>query len=285
MQYFPDYDIILFKDVLKMIIKYNTEKLWRIITDITTLTGISIAILDTDYNTIIRGPQSKEYCSLLQTIEIEKKYCRQCDMRILNKCRSSKILESHICRAGLYDSAMPIKKDDNIVGYIIMGQVRSMDSPALPKYLPDTDAQTLKTLKELYEQTPVISKNQLEALYDLLPHILFDSAIEFVYDPVAIDILKFIDANLQADLSIKQLCKRFYISKNRLFAIFRENLGCTVVGYINEQRIKRAKDLLKHSNDSVFNIAEKVGIYNYTYFCKLFKKLSGVTPTEYRKKP
>ncbi|MBQ9976448.1 MAG: AraC family transcriptional regulator [Clostridia bacterium] len=31
------------------------------------------------------------------------------------------------------------------------------------------------------------------------------------------------------------------------------------------------------------NIAEKVGIYNYTYFCELFKKLSGVTPTEYRK--
>ena len=55
-----------------MIIKYNTEKLRNIITDITTLTGISIAILDTDYNTIIRGPLGKEYCSLLQTIEIEK---------------------------------------------------------------------------------------------------------------------------------------------------------------------------------------------------------------------
>ena len=45
-----------------------------------------------------------------------------------------------------------------------MGQVRSMDSPALPKYLPDTDAQTLKKLNKIYEQTPFISKNQLEAL-------------------------------------------------------------------------------------------------------------------------
>ena len=268
-----------------MIIKYNTEKLRRIVTDITTLTGISVAVLDTDCKNIIRGPLSKEYCSLLQTIEIEKKYCKQCDTRILNRCRSSKNLESHICRAGLYDSAMPIIKDDNIVGYVIMGQVRSMDSPALPKYLPDTDAQTLKKLNKIYEQIPFISKNQLEALYDLLPHILFDSAIEFVYDPVAIDILKFIDANLKADLSIKQLCERFYISKNRLFTIFRKNLGCTVVGYINEQRIKQAKELLKQSDDSICNIAEKVGIYNYTYFCKLFKKLSGVTPTEYRKKP
>ena len=130
-----------------MIIKYNTEKLRRIITDITTLTGISVAVLDTDCKTIIRGPLSKEYCSLLQTIEIEKKYCKQCDTRILNRCRSSKNLESHICRVGLYDSAMPIIKDDNIVGYVIMGQVCSMDSPALPKYLPDTDAKTLKKVK------------------------------------------------------------------------------------------------------------------------------------------
>ena len=87
--------------------------------------------------------------------------------------------------------------------------------------------------------------------YDLLPHILFDSAIEFVYDPVAINVLKFIDANLQTDLSIKQLCERFYISKNRLFAIFRKNLGCTVVGYINEQRIKQKSYL---NNQTILSV-------------------------------
>lgn len=266
-----------------MIIKYNTEKLRRIITDITTLTGISIAVLDTDCKAIVRGARNQEYCSLLQTMEIEKNYCRQCDMKILNRCRISKKLESHICRAGLYDSAMPIIKDDNVVGFVVMGQVRSSGSPALPEYFPDADSQILKQLNKIYEQTQFISKNQLEALYDLMPRILFDSAIEFVYDPFAIEILEFIDANLQADLSIKQLCERFYISKNRLFEVFRNNLGCTVTGYVNEQRIKRAKELLKQSNNSICNIAEKVGIYNYTYFCKLFKKLSGVTPTEYRK--
>lgn len=267
-----------------MIIKYNAEKLERIISDITVLTGISIAVLDTDCKTIVRSARSNEYCSLLQTMEIENKYCRQCDMKILNRCKGSKKLERHICRAGLYDSAMPIIKDDNVVGFVLMGQVRSSGSPAIPEYIPDAESKILKQLNKSYEKAPFISKNQLEALYDLLPRILFDSAIDFVYDPFAIEIMQFIDANLQADLSIKQLCERFYISKNRLFEIFRSNLECTVTGYINEQRIKRAKELLKQSNNSILSIAEKVGIYNYTYFCKLFKKLSGVTPTEYRKK-
>ena len=266
-----------------MIIKYNIEKLERIITDITTLTGISIAVLDTDCKTLTRSARSKEYCSLLQTMEIEKSHCMQCDMKILNRCRASKKLESHICRAGLYDSAMPIIKDDSIVGFVIMGQVRSSASPALPEYIPDAEEKILKQLNKSYEKTPFISENQLEALYDLLPRILFDSAIELVYDPFAIEILRFIDENLQADLSIKQICERFYISKNRLFKIFQSNLGCTVTGYINELRIKRAKELLKHSSDSILSIAESVGVYNYTYFCKLFKKACGVTPSEYRK--
>lgn len=268
-----------------MIISYNTEMLRRIITDITTLTGISISVLDTECNAIATSTRNKEYCALLQTMELEKKRCMQCDMKILSRCLSSKKLESHICRAGLYDAAMPIIKDDSIVGFVIMGQVRSLSSPALPEYIPDADPQILKQLNKIYEQTTVISQNQLEALYDLLPRILFDSAIEFVRDPSVIEILKFIDENLQADLSIKQLCERFYISKNRLYEAFRSNFGCTVTEYINKQRIKRAKELLKQSNNSAYNIAERVGIYNYTYFCKLFKKLSGVTPTEYRKKP
>ena len=267
-----------------MIIKYNMEQLTRIIDDIFSLTGISIEILDTNYNSITTSAHKQKYCSLLQTIEPEKKYCSQCDIKILNRCRSSKKLECHICRAGLYDSAMPIMKDDTIVGFVIMGQVRSIGSPALPKYLPNTDSQILKQLNVFYGQIPFISKNRLEALYDLLPCILFDNAIEIVYDSFVSEAVKFIDANLQENLSIERLCSKFYVSKNHLYEAFRNTLGNTVTGYINERRIHMAKRLLKQSNDTVCKIGEKVGIDNYTYFCKLFKKLSGVTPTEYRRK-
>lgn len=266
-----------------MIIKYNKGQLSRIIDDIFILTGISISVLDTSYNTIATSTRKQNYCLLLQTIENEQKHCARCDKEILNLCCNTKRLERHICRAGLYDSAMPIMKYDTVVGFVIMGQVRSVDSPAIPQYAPHIDSETLVQLNQLYEKIPFIPQNRLESLYDLLPRILFDSAIDFVYDSSLIEILKFIDANLQADLSIKLLCEKFYISKNRLYEVFRNNLGCTITGYINEQRIKLAKELLKQSNATVYSIAEAVGIRNYTYFCKLFKKLNKVTPTEYRK--
>lgn len=266
-----------------MIINYNDEQLACIISDIFDITGISISILDTDFNRLASQLPEENYCHILQSIEGEKKYCTECDRKILKRCLSTKKLESHICRAGLYDSAMPIIKYDTIVGFVIMGQVRSEKSPALPQYYPDTDDFSLGKLERLYTKAPFLTKSQLSGLYDLLPRILFDNAIEIIYDSFVNKAVEYINANLQENLSVSRLCEEFHISKNYLYKAFRNNLGTTVTEYINEQRIQQAKKLLEQSNNSVYQIAETVGIYNYTYFCQLFKKLTKITPTEYRK--
>lgn len=266
-----------------MIIKYHKEQLDHIIKDIFNITGISISILDSEFNRLSGYSREKNYCLVLQNIKDESKRCYQCDRKILERCYLTKKLEHHICRAGFYDSAMPIIKNDTVVGFILMGQIRSASSPVLPKYLPQTDSSTLDKLNQLYKDAPFMTESQLSGLYDLLPRILFSNAIEIVCDSFVNKAVEFIKENLQQKLTINGLCEKFYISKNSLYEAFRSNLGCTVTEYINEQRIRRAKELLKQSNDSVSVIGEKVGMANYTYFCKLFKKLSGVTPTEYRK--
>ena len=265
-----------------MVIEYNIEYINRIIKDISALAGISINLLDANYNILASCRNTQKYCDTLHSIERERIQCNQCDKKILKKCRQSKKLEHHICRSGLYDSAMPLIKDDTIVGFLIMGQIRSSRSPALPKELPRVDANTLEKLSVLYNDIPIISKNRLNALYDLLPHILFDNAIQIVHDSFICEVSDYIDENLQNNLSINHLCSKFFVSKNRLYEAFQSNLNSTVTEYINERRIHRAKILLINTNEPIFKIAESVGIYNYTYFCKLFKKLCGVTPTQYR---
>ena len=266
-----------------MIIKYNEERLKRIIEDIYILTGISIAVLDTEHNSITTTMQKQEYCLLLQKTGEEAKLCYECDQKILQKCTSSKKLERHICRAGLYDCAMPIIKYDTIIAYVIMGQIRSSGSPVVSDYTPDADVRTIEKLRELYTQTSFLSEKQLSGLYDLLPHILFNDAIEIIYDPLANKIIEFINENLHRKISINELCTNFHISKNFLYEIFRNNLNNTVTGYINDQRIRRAKELLKQTKHPAFQIAEKVGVDNYTYFCKLFKKTTGTSPADYRR--
>ena len=227
-----------------MIIKYNTEQLNRIIKNIYDITGITISVLDTKYNVLAKCKTSQDYCSVLQKTETARLHCHECDMTILKKCSVSKELEKHICFTGLYDAAMPIIKNDTIVGFVIMGRVRSANSPISPHHLPDIDAKKLKKLKKLYNELPFITEDKLMALYDLLSFVIFDSAIQIVYDPLVTEIINFIEANFRENISIDYLCSKFHISKNRLYKAFNDNLRSTVNMYITDRRLNYAKDLL-----------------------------------------
>lgn len=264
-----------------MIIQYRVEELSRLIQDISEITGISICVLDTQRNTLVRCSKEGDFCSLLQSLHGQEQLCKECDSRILTKCSQCKRLENHVCRAGLWDCAMPIMKHDALVGYIIMGRIRSANT-GLP-YFPDADAATLEQLHTLYQQIPVMSETQLHALYDLLPSVLFDNAIRVIHDPFINAVVEFIRCHLQETLSIRLLCDEFHVSANYLYRAFHSNFDCTVNAYITEQRLQKAKALLADTDDPVYMIAERVGLDNDTYFCKLFKKATGFTPTEYRK--
>ena len=266
-----------------MFIKYNIEELSRIARDISILTGISISVLDTEYKALTHYSPENSYCLLLQGIDGEQSYCRECDERILERCRATGKLESHICRAALYDCSMPIVKKGVVAAYVIMGRIRSSSSPESEIYIPECDAETARELKRLYTEVPYIDAGRLDALYDILPSILFNNAIELIYDTFFDEVTEYINSNLQEKLEIAQLCLRFHTSKNTLYESFRENSGMTVNEYVTNARINKARELLVSTEEPVYRIAEQTGLDNYTYFCRLFKHHTGLTPSEYRK--
>lgn len=266
-----------------MIIQYDREQLRGLINNLFDLTGISLSVLDADYQLLVHCAHPNDFCTLLQSVDGESENCKKCDQRILKKCSRSGKLEGHICASGLYDSAMPIMKHNTIVGYVIMGRVRSEQSPAVLQHIPDTDVKTVGKLKRLYNQLPSLTAKQLTALYSLLPSVLFDNAIHIVYDPLVNEIVEYIEEHLKEELTVTAICSRFHLSVNHLYDLFRENLDRTVNDYITQQRILLAKTMLVSTNNTVYEIAENVGIVNYPYFCKLFKKKTGMTPSQFRK--
>lgn len=266
-----------------MRIKYHIETLEHIITDLAELTGVSIAFLDENFNYIVRSFDDNDYCSTLQQFKVLEKPCHCSDNDILCKAKKSGKLETHICHAGLCDSAMPIIKNGIITGYIIFGRIKTELSPKNNKY--SIDNENKKELDSLYQKLPYFSNRQIECITDLLPRILFQNAIEIENDGFITEITEYIDNNINSNLDINFLCSKFFISKNRLYSAFRDYFNCTVNEYITDRRIERAKELLKTTKEPIYKIAEEAGIYNYTYFCKLFKRKTGLTPTEYRTAP
>ena len=258
-----------------MKLRYDVEKMERIISDLCVLTGISMSFLDAERRTLCRYTRDEDFCSLLQADADNKRLCSCSDDIILNRCMESKRFESHICHAGLFDAAMPIVKDDVFAGIVLMGRLR---------YYKDTEKTGLsEEMREKFESIPIFNDTQISSLGSLLPNVLFESAIFIEHDSRLDEIAEYIKNNLTERLSVDLICKKFLMSKNSLYAAFEEHYGTTVNEYITSVRLDMAKSLLRDTVAPVYEIAEQVGINNYTYFCKLFKKIEGVSPIKYRK--
>ncbi|WP_322923239.1 response regulator [Paenibacillus campi] len=84
-------------------------------------------------------------------------------------------------------------------------------------------------------------------------------------------------------LSLYEVSKQLAVSSSHLSKIFSQETGQTMTDYLTLLRIGKAKELLKMTRHKTFEIAFQVGYKDPHYFSNLFKKITGLTPTEYRK--
>jgi len=94
----------------------------------------------------------------------------------------------------------------------------------------------------------------------------------------------FVQDNLHLELSRDDIAGAVYRNPAYLSRMFRKETGLSLTEYIAQAKIERAKRLLTETNDKISRIAEDVGYTHFSYFAKLFKKMTGLTPQEYRKK-
>lgn len=95
--------------------------------------------------------------------------------------------------------------------------------------------------------------------------------------------LEYIDAGFDREgLSLNQVAEHIGASANYLSAIFSQNMQKTFVEYVTEKRIEKAKRLLKQTDKPSGEIAREAGYKDAHYFSFVFKKLTGLSPREYR---
>lgn len=93
----------------------------------------------------------------------------------------------------------------------------------------------------------------------------------------------YIDLNLASPISTRDIAADQFLSPNYLSARFHQETGKTISDFILEKRIKMSCKLLKTARMSIQNVAAAVGIEDTSYFTKQFKRIKGVSPTQFRK--
>ncbi|TKJ35560.1 hypothetical protein CEE39_00770 [bacterium (candidate division B38) B3_B38] len=97
------------------------------------------------------------------------------------------------------------------------------------------------------------------------------------------DVYKYIENNYTRKLYLGEIAKRACLSKHHFCRVFKTLTGQTVMEYVNNIRIEKAKELLRKTFFSITEICFEVGFTNISNFNRTFKKIAGVAPSKYRK--
>jgi two-component system response regulator YesN len=98
------------------------------------------------------------------------------------------------------------------------------------------------------------------------------------------DIADYIERHYHEEISLRHISDRFFLSREYISRRFKQEFGENISDYIARTRIGKAKQLLLSPNLRIAQIAEIIGYQDEKYFSKVFKKMVGMSPNEYRKK-
>ncbi|MGO4495662.1 response regulator [Paenibacillus sp. 2RAB27] len=98
------------------------------------------------------------------------------------------------------------------------------------------------------------------------------------------DVLRIIEKEYEKDLSLDYLSKSVHLSASYLSHTFKKATGVSVVKYITQYRMEKAKYLLDQSNYKINDVYKMVGFSDMSYFGLTFKQSFGITPKQYREK-
>lgn len=106
-----------------------------------------------------------------------------------------------------------------------------------------------------------------------------------ITDNRLLKVLRYIRKNINKTITIGQLSDLCFLTDDHFIKLFKKEMKCTPIQYINQKKIERAQVMLIIDDLPIKEIAYDLAFNNISYFNKLFKSVTGLTPSEYKKPP
>ena len=268
------------------------QKLPELLKAVHDLTGVKVAVYNLDYDEIMAYPASSvEFCAMIRRQENGLNACNSSERARCELCRQQKKQQIVQCHAGLTEIVVPIMQENNVIGYIMLGQfVRTDERETFLRQVcakcHDYGVERQRVLA-LAEQVPCCSETQMQSVAKIVDviasYIVYSGLLYPTQTPLRQMILDHIAKNLSSDLSIQALCCKFCVSKSELYRILSTHAPDGVAAYVRGKRFEKACELLRYTRKPVWQIAEEVGYDNPDYFLRAFKKELGLSAGKYRK--
>lgn len=240
-------------------------------------------------------PHENPFCAMLAHTSKACAACLEIQERITNPIAAQ--ATSATCFAGLCDTAVPLRVGEELVGFLQTGQV-SLQKPTPEKFQQITRkivewglTVDLRKLEDAYFHSHVLTPEQYAGAIRLLEifathlgtighqlKIQMDSA----ESPLARRAKAYVAEHQNDEISLAEVSRALHVSTFYFCKMFKKATGLTFTGYLSRVRVERAKELLLDRNRRISEVAYEVGFGSLTHFNRIFRKLVGQSPTDYR---
>jgi AraC-like DNA-binding protein/ligand-binding sensor protein len=243
----------------------------------------------------IPSKYANRFCAILAR---KSKICAAC-LEVQHGLTSTNISSTQTvrCFAGLTVTSVPVKLEERVIAFLRTGQV-FLRTPKAERFQKIT-SQLMKwgmkinfaRLKEAYFHSRVVSPSLYSAIVRFLEIFAEHLALvahqltlhERQGDSLMIRRAKDYVASHQSDpIKLEEIARAVNVSTFHFCRRFKQTTGLTFVQYLNRTRIEKAKILLHDNSLRISEIAYDIGFQTLAHFNRIFRKLVGCSPTEYR---
>ena len=262
----------------------------------TKATGLALALRPVDFWQLEHQGKKHQnsFCALLAERQATLAVCLQAHQDIID--HTGLIPHTVTCPFGLTETAVPVKLGEEIIGYLRIGQVlrhtpAKSESTKVSRELERCGVKFSGEIRTAWEKTPLIPPERYNATVRLLT--FFAEQLSALTNQIVLEqqnaepplvqkAREYIDQHKTEPLALSAVAKAAGASVFHFCKVFRKTTGLKFTDYLARVRLEDAKTQLLNPNRRISEVAYDVGFQSLTQFNRMFKRIFGQSPTEFR---
>jgi len=262
-------------------------------------TGLPLALRPTEFWNLPHRNQRNEnpFCAMMAQNNRSCAACLEAQQRAVAVANDRPATVT--CFAGLSDTSVPVKLGERRIGFLQTGQVAlkqptQADFKSISRQIMEWGLKVdLARLEEAYLNSKVLTQGQHAAVIRLLE--IFGRQLSAAANRMALQDAEveppmirrakgYIAGHYRDPVGLDEIARTMHVSTFYFCKMFKKATGLTFTDYLGRIRVEKAKNLLLNPHLRVSEIAYTVGFQSLTHFNRVFRKLTGESPTDFREK-
>lgn len=262
----------------------------------TKATGLALSLRPLEFWQLAHRGKKHEnpFCAMLAENPKSLAVCLQAHQDMID--HTGLLPHTVTCPFGLTETAIPVNLGSDVIGYLRIGQIlrhtpAKADTNKVTRELERCGLKLSGPLRKAWEKNPLIPPDKYNAIVRLLSFFgeqLSALTNQLVVErqnaepPIVQKAREFIDKHKTEALSLSAVAQAAGASVFHFCKVFRKSTGLKFTDYVARVRLEDARTQLLNPNRRISEVAYDVGFQSLTQFNRMFKRVFGQSPTEFR---